>query len=647
MALSKLIVGQISGVAKSAFNMGIAVDQLKEKSITSSGDVIDNKIPYKLPFNTSDILTGKAPLPTNLADPTYISSLEPIPELQKPKISSQLDDLEENLKVSIGVKNDISGALTTLLKPIQTLDKLSDTLTTTITPLNGVITLLKNLPVPTSYPPGAGIPLSIINTFATTLDLMKSTLDTIEGPISSIEPGITQIEAVITPIIPKLVDFDTLFVNSTQIIIFIRLLLAYNGNDLTLAQVNQISVDTTTRVLSGLVTSPGPIVSSNDPDVNAASEAILLDRLQPGSTNPLIYKGYQLEIQYDPDNTFSFPSRRIKGTFLDNSTIVGSFDPSISALYDTDLRLATKLKNDIRYNLPAFNSSKVEDKITQIPVKSLPNTNPYSFSSSVQVLISEIYYEIDQFISGKDNIIRNENAHIIRDSEGIPIGYNLAISNSNTNLQIQLRDQDAINYVEGGNRLSPGLIFDSYRVLTEERSWVIDGVGERVGQIPGVYGTVLSGWIGSKAANYVTNRGGILNPLYDGSLFIIPTAGAFNTPRLNSPQYTYPPFGVFGTIGEVRRTNTSSNTTPRNGLSSTPPPPQFYRFLPTPPTGGPYGNSNLLGTWVLQQPNVSPFTTPGITNGEKRTYQSTQYTWFDSIPGWSINPPTSTSTSNN
>ena len=55
MALSKLIVGQISSAAKSAFKMDIAVDAMKTTLIEKSADELDSKLPIDFINHTSSI----------------------------------------------------------------------------------------------------------------------------------------------------------------------------------------------------------------------------------------------------------------------------------------------------------------------------------------------------------------------------------------------------------------------------------------------------------------------------------------------------------------------------------------------------------------------------------------------------------------
>jgi hypothetical protein len=75
---------------------------------------------------------------------------------------------------------------------------------------------------------------------------------------------------------------------------------------------------------------------------------ILNNQLEPNSNNPLIYNNYRLEIQYDPDNTLKVPRRRVK----------------------------------------AYKVNNINDYLL----------GPFSYSSSTNVLVNEIKFQIDQKI---------------------------------------------------------------------------------------------------------------------------------------------------------------------------------------------------------------------------------------------------------
>ena len=93
--------------------------------------------------------------------------------------------------------------------------------------------------------------------------------------------------------------------------------------------------------------------TTSSPEVNIAGGQALEDSLAPNSNNPLIYKDFKLIIDNDKENTLSFPRRRIVATRVTDAVqIVGD----------------------------------------------------YSFSSSTQILVDEIKFKIDKYLSEQLNI---------------------------------------------------------------------------------------------------------------------------------------------------------------------------------------------------------------------------------------------------
>jgi hypothetical protein len=434
MGLEKLIVGQMTGAASSAFKMDIRLAELREKAIDKIALEIEDQVPIPLPFDTRAALNGN-PLPPNLLSPEILSQARSIPENIKQPIRDTLDKIEESINTTIKTKNQLQGSLNTLLKPLETLQKLADTLGTVLPALKGVITLIKALPAPSAVPPGVGLPLNIINGMSDTLDTIKKAIDKIDGPISVIAPSISAITRIITPLIGKLALIDPPLSQATQIIIFIRTLLDF-GPLATQQQINETAVATTAGLEESLAASPGPIISNSDANANKEANAALLNRLTPPFNNEseIIYKGYRLEIQYNPNNNFPFPSRRLKG----------SYTLTINDINNNDLSENFKLRliDSEVYNL-------IDDG--------------YSYSSSVQVLISEVKYQIDRFIDGKIAIQSLINQEYIYDRNGDPVGR---ITGS-PGLSLLATGQSAINFIFETSILGEQtrIIFDSYLAL--------------------------------------------------------------------------------------------------------------------------------------------------------------------------------------
>jgi hypothetical protein len=620
MGLEKLIIGQITGAAKNAFKMSIVIDAMKDQVIDEVAGKIEEQVPVPLPFDTRSVIGGNVPLPADLLTPEVIQTVPEISESQRAELLTVLDNLETQLNGLIGTKNSLQGALDTLRSPITTLEKLADTLGKVIPTLKTVVTIIRNLPLPTAVPPGVGLPATVLNNFSNTLDIMKVTIDKIDGPISVVSEGVKEIVKVITPLLGKLKLLDPIFAQSQQIIIFIRALLLY-GPNASQQNINEVASDVNGRSTAILDASAGPLNSSstgewrltspvdgiggsgggngnggnggngsggNPPpftkdgppdgvpptppspytdsrgytysffsDDKAYSDFLLGLLTPPVVGDGLIYRGYQLIIENDPSNNFPFPSRRIKATFTLTLADINANDASTN--------FALRLLGSVLYNLPD------ED---------------YSFSSSVQVLISEAYYEIDRFIEGKQSIQNLINNEYIYDSNGVAIGripgrsgFTLPwVSNTNSGVNtVSSADSSlassTISPFEGGPAIDAVNNTINWRTSDSSR-------------FPRIFQTYINRF---PNANYSQVVQGFNIVIESGINTII--GGQLNLSEVNTPASQV---ASAATISPMISTGSS------NGAGSTPPPPQTNPYFPFNSTGTP----NELRLYNV--PNTNP-----------------------------------------
>lgn len=260
------------------------------------------------------------------------------------KFENTLDDIisgfaegcppKDQLISYIQTKNQVTLALQNVNQSLNILSSVFSPVETAISILSTTVRTIKLLPAPTSVPPGIGIPLNIITTLSDTLDTIGDFLSKNKGLIKVVPEVAGQINNAIQPVLDKLNQLDGLIqfcINS-----------AVEG--MTDAEKNQF-IDQ----LNFSLTQTG---NFSDPNLNSLNNDILLDRLRPNSNNPLIYQNFRLEIQFDSQNEFSFPSRRVKATNL--------------------------VRNDIQL----FNT----------------DNNEYSYSASTQILIEEAKFRIDRYL---------------------------------------------------------------------------------------------------------------------------------------------------------------------------------------------------------------------------------------------------------
>lgn len=415
MAFDKLIIKSITGAAKSGIKMDLAVDSLKEKMIDNIASQVEDSIPVQLPVDVRSTLLGED-LPTDLMSPETVNSVPPIPPTQKPQINATLDSIENTLNTVIAQKNSLQGALNTITGPLTTLETLSNTIGGIIVGLKVAVTIIKALPIPTSVPPGVGIPVNVINGFSDALDTLSTVLDKFGGPLLIIPLAIQQINAILVPLVEKLASLDPIFDKIIKIIAFIRLLLSlpldgnvykWDGSNWNLSTrpeidppnslygffgdpngqisgdfidqyyfdnngsqgVQQSDIDAALNVVTNgvqqsLAVTAGPLLSTSDLNANGIANQALLDQLDENSNNPLFYRGFRLIIEFDPNNTFSFPARRVKGYNEEEGITLYSVPPDQGA-------------------------------------GEVNTSSTYSFSTSVQVLIEEVKYNIDQYFINK------------------------------------------------------------------------------------------------------------------------------------------------------------------------------------------------------------------------------------------------------
>jgi len=253
------------------------------------------------------------------------------------KLSDKFEDScptrPELLRI-IEQKNQIQGALSSITAPLTTINNLANSLNIAADILGTTITIIKILPIPTSVPPGVGIPVSVITTFADSLDFLGDKLKELKGSTAIIPTVSTQINNSVG-----------LIQNSISIL--------DQQIQRCLTELSEETGESLFSILGDINFSLSSTSNNSDPQSSINVEQDLLDRLSPNSLNPIIYKGFTLTIENNPDNTFSFPGRRVKG----------------------------------------FNN------VTQQTIYNRP-TNEYSFSSSTQVLINEIKFEIDKLLLG-------------------------------------------------------------------------------------------------------------------------------------------------------------------------------------------------------------------------------------------------------
>lgn len=234
------------------------------------------------------------------------------------------------LEIIIKQKNSITTALTQTQTSLNTMVQTGQTVNGIINVTDIAVRVIKNLPLPTSVPPGVGIPISVINRFTDTLIKLSDLIKTNKGVVASIAPAVQSLNGDIQTILDKLAQLDTLLAGCLE--------------EQTVNLTDEEKEDYFTSLGINLNT----LDTTSDPQVNLVGGQALEDSLAPNSNDPLIYKDFKLVLDNDKENKLSFPRRRIVATRItDGVQIVGD----------------------------------------------------YSFSASTQILVDEVKFKIDKYLS--------------------------------------------------------------------------------------------------------------------------------------------------------------------------------------------------------------------------------------------------------
>ena len=108
------------------------------------------------------------------------------------------------LDQTIKQKNQLTNALTQIETSLSSLDKTGSTIDGIVTGVKIGVSILKALPIPSSVPPGVGIPLNVINGFSDTLDTLGVLLKEFGGVTSQISPSLQIITKTLATVNSKL-----------------------------------------------------------------------------------------------------------------------------------------------------------------------------------------------------------------------------------------------------------------------------------------------------------------------------------------------------------------------------------------------------------------------------------------------------------
>ena len=250
---------------------------------------------------------------------------------------SQACPSEEKIEQFIVKKNRINNSLTIIQKLITTTDFTTKT-------ANKIIKIVKALPIPTSPIP---IPINVITIASDSLDTAKNIIESGKG----VTLGGVEIIAIINKFLQQVQDK----LNQVELLL--------QGCIEQLPEEKQQELQTLLNTTS--------TDSSNPVDDKLKGED-LLSKLQPNSNDPLLYRGFRLQIEQNPNNPLeTIPQRRVVGIQVETGILTVATD--------------------------------------------------YSFASTTEVLVNEAKFLIDKWYISQETVTSNIDLSTIKILEDEPI----------------------------------------------------------------------------------------------------------------------------------------------------------------------------------------------------------------------------------
>lgn len=379
----------IAQLVKTARDQVVKIEDTAEKQITNVAntgvDFVKNSIPFDIPIelDADELIKGKKPDISQLLLPITISTLAASAGVaaailvNKQQIEESTDKLSKTLSTTLSTLSALTAVVTGVQSILTTLGSTGQTLNISGIVVDNSINLITKLPIPTGAPIGVGLPLNVITTLSNSLVKLDDTAKEVQGAAELIEETSAPVKDTLEDILDAISIVLNIITTLLGIITFIRVLVR-KGQDATQEDIDEIARETNKEFTEELEN----IGNSSNVETNQSINSDLSDRLLPNSTNPLIYKDFILKTEFK-DNEINLPLRRINATNVNNSQIKLNTDFSFASSLEV-------LVKEIQFQIDNYNLVFI-----QSPTISLPN---------IPEGINDDLIDIDDISTDVDNV---------------------------------------------------------------------------------------------------------------------------------------------------------------------------------------------------------------------------------------------------
>ena len=384
MGLEKFIVKQVVKIAKDTAKVQDSIATMQDKLTNENLKLIDSSgvNAQLLPFDIIALANGEIEAPEDILTPEVICSTPPLTTSQKEITQREVNNLKLKTSAIIDNINSLQEALITIQQPLTTLSVTSNNLKKVVKTVSTTIKVIKAIPAPVAIF-GVGIPINVLTILSDALVQLDKLITAGKGITKLVPIIIDAVLGMISQTIKSLNEAILKIEPTLTILSFMqsKINLGDKCPTVTQGEINLIQLNLTADLQSDIA----ELGDSSIAAVNIFNDDELITALQPNALEPFEYGGFIFIIELDPQNTFSFPSRRIKAnrSFSSETSTFFTISPSSPK---------TPLNGSIiLYNDPG-------------------NLGRYSFASSTQILVQEMKYKIDQYLFGVVELVNVEEA---------------------------------------------------------------------------------------------------------------------------------------------------------------------------------------------------------------------------------------------
>ena len=195
MGLDRVALRQVVTVAKNSNRLKKSIKDMENKVIDKGLELIEKAgiNPNTLPIDVRSVLRGEAPTvdSSKLLTPAVICSQPLMTVQQKEEVTRLITGAQDQVTSIYDTTNSIKETVLSLQTPVVQLQDKTQPVTNTINTVADIVQIIKILAIPTSFPPGAGVPLSVPNTFASTLITLGELLEAARASVNLIPTATT------------------------------------------------------------------------------------------------------------------------------------------------------------------------------------------------------------------------------------------------------------------------------------------------------------------------------------------------------------------------------------------------------------------------------------------------------------------------